>query len=95
MVLSMRHRRIALWILALLAALLVIAGCAEIQPYAPRNHREEGPEKGLFTGSQGEWVILGPKVPQTGEEKKKDGAQESGTNGAGEKHPDKPTDGEQ
>ena len=44
----------------LLAALLVIVGCAEIQPYSPPNHREEGPEKGLFSGSKGEWVILGP-----------------------------------
>ena len=50
----------AICIGALLAALLVIAGCAEIQPYSPPNHREEGPAKGLFTGSQGEWVILGP-----------------------------------
>jgi len=55
----------------LLAALLVIAGCAEIQPYSPSNHREEGPEKGLFTGSQGEWVILGPKAEETEPEEKK------------------------
>jgi hypothetical protein len=27
-------------------------------PYEPRNNREEGPEKGLFTGSDGEFVIL-------------------------------------
>ena len=46
----------ALWIAALLAALLV-AGCAGIKPYEPRDHREEGPQKGLFTGSAGEFVI--------------------------------------
>ena len=48
----------ALWILALLVALLVVAGCGGIRPYEPRNYREEGPEKGLFTGSEGEFVIL-------------------------------------
>jgi len=57
MVLSISAKK-ALWILIPLAALLLIAGCAGIQPYEPRNNREEGPEKGLFTGSQGEWVIL-------------------------------------
>ena len=35
-----------------------------LKQYEPRDDREEGPEKGLFTGSQGEWVILGPKAPQ-------------------------------
>ena len=52
------HRRKALWIGTLLVALLVIAGCAGIEPYEPRNNREEGPEKGLFTGSEGEFVIF-------------------------------------
>ena len=42
----------------MLVALLVIAGCAGIKPYEPRDHREEGPEKGLFTGSEGEFVIF-------------------------------------
>ena len=32
---------------------------------------EEGPEKGLFTGSQGEWVIVGPKTEETDAEEKK------------------------
>ena len=50
------HRRKALWIGPLLVALLV-AGCAGIKPYEPRDNREEGPEKGLFTGSAGEFVI--------------------------------------
>ena len=48
--------RKALWIGLLMVALLVI-GCAGIEPYEPRNNREEGLEKGLFTGSKGEWVI--------------------------------------
>jgi len=51
------HRRKALWIGPLLVALLV-TGCAGIEPYEPRNNREEGPEKGLFTGSEGEFVIF-------------------------------------
>jgi len=50
-------RRKALWIGPLLVVLLV-AGCAGIKPYEPRDHREEGPEKGLFTGSEGEFVIF-------------------------------------
>ena len=43
---------------ALLLALLAAAGCAGMEPYEPRNHREEGPEKGLFTGAEGEFVIF-------------------------------------
>jgi hypothetical protein len=31
---------------------------AGIEPYEPRNNRQEGPEKGLFTGSEGEFVIF-------------------------------------
>ncbi len=75
------HRRKVLWIGFLLVASLIIAGCTGIEPYEPRNNREEGPEKGLFTGSQGEWVIVGPKKPETDKED--------------EEHPDKPTDGRQ
>jgi hypothetical protein len=37
---------------------LLITGCAGIEPYEPRDYREEGPEKGLFTGSKGEFVIF-------------------------------------
>jgi len=92
---SIRHRRKALWIGALLAALLlVIVGCAEIRPYRPPNHREEGPAKGLFTGSQGEWVILGPKAPQTGGEEKKNGAPETGSDRDQKKRPETSADGE-
>ena len=49
-------RRKTLWIGLLLVALLV-TGCAGIEPYEPRDTREEGPEKGLFTGAEGEFVI--------------------------------------
>ena len=53
---SRTHRRKVLWIGPLLVALLV-AGCAGIKPYEPRDNREQGMEKGLFTGSKGEFVI--------------------------------------
>jgi len=52
-----RRRRKLLLIGPLLVALLV-AGCAGIEPYEPRNNREEGPQKGLFSGSEGEFVIF-------------------------------------
>lgn len=42
----------------LLTVTLLVTGCAGIEPYEPRDHREEGPEYGLFTGSDGEFVIL-------------------------------------
>jgi hypothetical protein len=65
-------RRKSLWIGLLLVALLV-SGCADIKPCEPLDDREEGPGKGLFTGSQGEWVILGPKAPQKDKEEKNKG----------------------
>ena len=50
-------RRKTLWIGPLLVALLV-TGCAGIKPYEPRDYRQEGLEKGLFTGSAGGFVIF-------------------------------------
>jgi len=85
-------KRKAIRIAALLAAMLVIAGCAGIQPYNLPNHREEGPDKGLFTGSQGEWVIVGLKVPQAGAAEDKNGAAESEANREEKKHQGKPAD---
>jgi hypothetical protein len=41
-----------------LAVLAILTGCTGMSPYEPRNNREEGPEKGLFSGSQGEFVIF-------------------------------------
>ncbi len=43
--------------LAVMLALLAVAGCG-MEPYEPRNAREEGPESGLFSGSAGEFVIF-------------------------------------
>jgi hypothetical protein len=37
---------------------LLVTGCAGCKPYEPRNDREEGPEKGLFTGPEGEFVFI-------------------------------------
>ena len=51
---------------------LLVTGCAGIKPYEPRDHREEGPEKGLFTGSEGEFVIFRKAdEPKTGSEASK------------------------
>jgi hypothetical protein len=58
------HSRSACWTVILLLMVVIVFGCAGIQPYEPRNHREEGPEKGLFSGSEGEWVILRVQEPQ-------------------------------
>ena len=62
------HKRIALWLGIVLVVSLVV-GCAGIEPYEPRDDREEGPEKGLFTGSKGEFVIYKKAdEPETGSE---------------------------
>jgi hypothetical protein len=45
-----------MWLGPLLVAPLV-TGCAGIEPYAPRDHREEGPERGLLSGADGEFVF--------------------------------------
>ena len=49
--------RIGLWLGPLLAGLLA-AGCAGMDPYEHRDYREEGSEKGLFSGDDGEFVIF-------------------------------------
>jgi len=50
-------------LLAVLTLLLLFAvsGCSGITPDGEiRNNREEGPAKGLFSGSDGEFILLGP-----------------------------------
>ena len=42
----------------MLLALLALAGCAGMEPYKPYNNREEGPAKGVFSGSDREFVIF-------------------------------------
>ena len=41
-----------------LLALLIFYGCSGIEPFELTSAREEGPEKGLFSGADGEFVIL-------------------------------------
>lgn len=36
---------------------VLLTGCSGITPYQPLNHREEGPEQGLFTGPRGAFEI--------------------------------------
>jgi hypothetical protein len=40
---------------------LMVSGCAGMEPYEARDEREEGPKQGLFSGSNGEFVIVGSK----------------------------------
>ena len=76
-------RRKALLIGLLLLALL-FAGCAGIKPYKPRDYREEGLERGLFTGSEGEFVIFKKAdEPETGSEANK--SSDETTNGEQQK----------
>jgi hypothetical protein len=57
-------------VMGLVLVVLLTVGCAGIKPYKPHDYREDGPKRGLFTGSQGDWVIMGPKVPQKDKEEK-------------------------
>ena len=62
------HIRRAFQIGPLLAVLLV-TGCAGMEPYEPRNEREEGPKQGLLSGSDGEFVIFRRAAePDTGKD---------------------------
>ncbi|MFV0437889.1 MAG: hypothetical protein ACK5PS_10950 [Desulfopila sp.] len=56
-----RARSRSIGLLLLLWALLV-SGCTGITPANEplRDHREEGPTSGLFSGSAGEFVLLRP-----------------------------------
>jgi len=67
--------RTTLGMVALLVAVAIVAGCSGMTPVELRNNREEGPEQGLFSGTQGEFVIF------RGEEaaKTKQGGEKSGT----------------
>ena len=51
------YKATVLWA-AIVIVPLLFTGCAGIEPYQPRDYREEGLEKGLFTGSEGEFVIF-------------------------------------
>ena len=66
---STAHRQRVLLTGPLLVALLV-TGCAGITPYEPRDYREEGMERGLFSGSEGAFVIYRKAdEPETGSKK--------------------------
>jgi hypothetical protein len=62
-----------LWCMAsFLVVFLLVAGCAGVTPYEPRNDREEGPEKGLFTGSEGKFVIHRAEEPEIDDKDEKE-----------------------
>ena len=49
---------------------LVAGGCSGITPDGElRNNREEGPENGLFSGPDGEFILLGPAKEEPPAEK--------------------------
>jgi len=50
------HFRVKL-IAAGIIVLWMLTGCSGFTPYQPRDHREEGPQQGIFTGHSGEFVI--------------------------------------
>ena len=43
---------------SLLLTATLVSACAGLEPFEPRNHRVEGPERGLFSGEAGEFVIF-------------------------------------
>ena len=49
----------------LLLIVLLFIGCAGMTPVELRNNREEGPEKGLFSGPEGEFVLLRKNTEST------------------------------
>ena len=51
------YKATMLWA-AIVIVPLLFTGCAGIEPYQPRDYREEALETGLFTGSEGEFVIF-------------------------------------
>ncbi|MCU0604667.1 MAG: hypothetical protein MUC33_18615 [Desulfobacterales bacterium] len=54
-------------LLAGAAALVFLAGCAGLKPFEPRNHREEGPARGVFTGAAGAIMIPVPAAADRGQ----------------------------
>jgi hypothetical protein len=81
---------------------LLVFGCAGIEPYEPRNNREEGLERGLFTGSEGAFVIYRKAdEPETSSEANKsseetaDGEQQKTDNEKREKKAESKSGGQQ
>jgi hypothetical protein len=42
----------------LLLTIVLLSACAGLEPFEPRNDRVEGPQRGLFSGEAGEFVIF-------------------------------------
>lgn len=60
---TLMFKKTTLKIAALVAATAIITGCSGMMPFDLHNNREEGPEKGLFSGSSGEFVIYQGELP--------------------------------
>jgi hypothetical protein len=56
----------------LMVMALMVGGCTGMEPYEARDEREEGPKQGLFSGSNGEFVIVGSQgKPDSDKQKEK------------------------
>ena len=53
-----RRRALSCLTLAVVAGCLLVTGCSDYRPMPMPDARENPPLSGVFTGSQGEWVIL-------------------------------------
>ncbi|RLB73369.1 MAG: hypothetical protein DRH06_10650 [Deltaproteobacteria bacterium] len=60
-----------------LLLLLILTGCSGMEPYAPVNHRVEGPESGLFSGPEGDFIIYRKGEEAATESKEKGNEEES------------------
>jgi hypothetical protein len=60
----------------LLLTATLFYGCAGLEPFEPRNDRVEGPERGLFSGRAGEFVIF--RRNQVAEDRHREADHESG-----------------
>jgi hypothetical protein len=94
MIICAMRRQKGWWVVLFVTVLFVMAGCADVKPYQPRNHREEGLKGGVFTGPGGEWMIYRSHETIADEEKKKslDGEQQQS---GSEESPGLPKDSQQ
>ncbi len=66
-------------LMAWFVLLLIVSGCSGIEPYTPTNHRVEGPESGLFSGSEGGFVIYQKGEKSSAEKKDRERGKEAET----------------
>ncbi len=73
-----RYQKRGRQLLCILAIVVVVfgSGCSGITPDGNlRNNREEGPESGIFSGPGGEFIIIAPAPPTTGQKRPEEGGE--------------------